>query len=305
MFRWPFRSQKQVESAASSAEITSNMQAEVCPAHVPSDRVIVLDYPISPEPRYGYGKPPHAELLRLIASNRASYKGTLESFLAFAECFARIEKSLNDPSSLEPRWCNEFLPTLDAITLYGLTVLRNPERYFEIGSGESTRFVRRAILDHTLRTRIISIDPAPRTEVDKLCDEAIRLPLEKVDLGIFSDLARNDMVFMDGSHRVFQNSDATVAFLEIVPRLKSGAIFGVHDVYLPWDYPPQWKTRYYSEQYLLAAYLLSNCGNLHILLPNFFISHDKELVEILAPIWNLEVLKTPFPHGEAFWIQSD
>ncbi len=30
----------------------------------------------------------------------------------------------------------------------------------------------------------------------------------------------------------------------------------VHDIFLPDDYPPEWADRYYSEQYLLAAWLL-------------------------------------------------
>jgi hypothetical protein len=27
----------------------------------------------------------------------------------------------------------------------------------------------------------------------------------------------------------------------------------LHDIFLPWDYPEEWRGRYYSEQYLLAA----------------------------------------------------
>ena len=36
----------------------------------------------------------------------------------------------------------------------------------EIGSGNSTKFARRAIRDHRLCTRITSIDPHPRAEID-------------------------------------------------------------------------------------------------------------------------------------------
>lgn len=50
----------------------------------------------------------------------------------------------------------------------------NPATYLEVGSGNSTRFARRAITVHGLRTRIVSIDPEPRAVVDELCDEVVR-----------------------------------------------------------------------------------------------------------------------------------
>ena len=65
-----------------------------------------------------------------------------------------------------PTWENGWFPALDAVTLYGLVATRNPRWYVEVGSGNSTRFVRRAIRDHGLRTRILSIDPGPRAEID-------------------------------------------------------------------------------------------------------------------------------------------
>ena len=54
------------------------------------------------------------------------------------------------------------------------------------------------------------------------------------------------------------NSDATTIFLDTIPRLRSGVLVEIHDVTLPYDYPTEWIDRYYSEQYLLAAYILAN-----------------------------------------------
>ena len=50
------------------------------------------------------------------------------------------------------------------------------------------------------------------------------------------------MVFFDGSHRTFMNSDATVFFLEVLPTLPAGTLVGIHDIYLPDDYPADWTT---------------------------------------------------------------
>ena len=53
-----------------------------------------------------------------------------------------------------------------------------------------------------------------------------------------------------------QKSDATVFFTEILPKLSGGTMVGLHDIFLPHDYPADWLGRYYSEQYLLASWLL-------------------------------------------------
>jgi hypothetical protein len=64
------------------------------------------------------------------------------------------------------------------LSTVGIVTKLNPKRYIEVGSGNSTKYVRRAISDHGLRTKIISIDPHPRAVIDTICDEVIRERLE-------------------------------------------------------------------------------------------------------------------------------
>src|SRR4029450_13895428 len=71
---------------------------------------------------------------------------------------------------------------------------RRPAQYFEIGSGHSTKFARHEIDAGGLTTTI-------------------------------------DVVLYDGSHRVFQNSDTTVFFLEVLPRLAPGVLVHIHDIF--------------------------------------------------------------------------
>jgi Methyltransferase domain len=181
--------------------------------------------------------------------------------------------------------------------------LNKPARYFEIGSGNSTKFVARAVKDNALRTQLVSVDPQPRTEIDELCDRVIRAPVEEIDLGLFDDLAAGDILYVDNSHRCFMNSDATVVFLEILPRLKPGVIVQLHDVTLPYDYPPQWADRFYSEQYLLACYLLARGERFEILLPAYFASHDGPLKRVLEPLWGRESMRGVETHGCSFWLR--
>ncbi len=268
---------------------------------------IFLDYPVEPVPRYGYGKPAHPELARILAGNDAQYANVLSQFLSLSEALLQIPLRV-PKASPQPCWINDWLDGLDTFALYGFVATRNPALYLEVGSGYSTKVVRRAIHDGNLRTKITSIDPSPRAEIDSLCDEVIRQPLEKSDLKVFDGLTAGDILFMDGSHRSFMNSDVTVLFLEILPRLKPGVLVHLHDIFLPLDYPPYWEYQYYphrywSEQYLLAASLLAGHSGYEIVLPNHYISTTERLAASLDGFWSNARL-AGVPHGgSSFWIQ--
>ncbi|MBD1869400.1 class I SAM-dependent methyltransferase [Cyanobacteria bacterium FACHB-471] len=267
---------------------------------------ITLDYPVNPQPRYGYGKPPHAKLHELIDKRRQSYKEVLNLFLKYESDLLKLPK-VPDPDNLkEPAWINSWIPGSDSTALYCLLRLCNPGQYFEIGSGNSTKFARRAITDGNLRTKIFSFDPQPRDEVNSICDSMVRKPIEDVDVSIFEQLEEGDFLFVDNSHRLFMNSDVAVVFLDILPRLKRGIFVEFHDVFLPFDYPPQWKDRHYSEQYMLAAYLLAEGKKFDVLLPNAFVGVDPELSNILLPLWKkLEIDASVARHGSSFWIRTN
>jgi hypothetical protein len=266
-------------------------------------RTILLDYPINSQPRYGWGKAAHPRLLELISQKRNCYRRYLHLFLNFKENFLQIPRLQTNTHATKPAWQNEMLPGLDSISLYGFLCLNNPHRYIEVGSGNSTKFARQAIGDCGLRTKIASIDPHPRVEIDSICDYVIRSPVEDLDLGIFEELEAGDILFVDNSHRVFMNSDATVIFMDVLPRLKAGVLVEFHDIYLPFDYPGEWGERYYSEQYLLAAYLLAEGKRFEIVLPNAFISTDEELSGILAPLWDSPAMEGVERYGGSFWIR--
>lgn len=267
------------------------------------NRLVFLDYPVNPKQRWSNSNP-HPELYRIINTNRPSYIDLLKSFLAFTENFVRIpERQATDSPPSEPAWINGWMPALDGVALYSLIAIKRPKYFLEVGSGTSTKFARKAIADRQLNTKIISIDPQPRVEIDRLCDQIIREPVEAVSLDVFDRLESGDILYVDNSHRVFMNSDATVIFLDVIPRLKPGVLVEIHDVMLPFDYPTAWIDRYYSEQYLLAAYLLARGHRFEILLPNAFISGDHELNKILTPLWQDARMKNVETHGVSFWIQ--
>lgn len=268
-------------------------------------RPIFIDHPIRPEPRFGYGRPEHPGIKALLEANRDHYAELLGAFAGHAPRLAAIPVH-GRTAGTTPYWDNGWLPPLDALALYGFIERMRPLRYVEIGSGNSTKFARYAIDENALGTRITSIDPAPRAHIDALCDEVIRTPLERTDLAVFSELGAGDIVFFDGSHRILMGSDVTVFFFEVLPRLRPGVLVHIHDVMLPADYPPDWRWRYYSEQYLLAAILLANPALFDIEWPSAFINGDTEFCARINRLWEkIEVTEEYRPASCWLRIKTD
>lgn len=266
-------------------------------------QTVHLDYKVDVKPRFP--KTGHPQLLSIIEANREEYAAHLTAFLDYKDQIQAIRTLSAEKDENQPAWNNGFLPGLDIVGIYGMIATKQPKKYIEIGSGNSTKVARKAIKDHGLSTEITSIDPYPRANIDHLSDKVIREPFENIqDIQfIVEELNENDILFIDNSHRVFPNSDAMICFLELLPQLKKGVIIHIHDIYLPYDYPQFMCDRFYNEQYMLAAFLLANPDKYHTILPNFFISEDKALSKTIAPIWAHEHLRGVEQHGGSYWLQ--
>lgn len=271
----------------------------------PKFQSVHLEYKVDPKPRYGHGKPAHPLLYEIINKNRNDYKELLEKFLKYKQNIQQINDSKIETDENKPIWNNGYLPGLDIIGIYGMLSEFRPTKYIEIGSGNSTKVARKAIKESNLKTEITSIDPFPRANIDHLADKIIRQPFEDIQDNKFivESLNENDILFMDNSHRCFPNSDVTICFLELLPYLKKGVIIHIHDIYLPYDYPQFMCDRFYNEQYMLASFILANAEKYKSILPNYFISEDKELSEIISSMWNHSNLLNVERHGGSFWLK--
>jgi hypothetical protein len=259
------------------------------------------DYSFVPERRYGDDKPAHPGIERILARGATDYERRFAEFTRFMPDFLGFSRDYDARAPLRPHWLNGFFPAMDGIALFGMIASGRPRTYCEIGSGNSTKFAAAAKQAHSPSTTIVSIDPVPRVDIGGLCDTVVRSPLQECPLGIFESLDSGDVVFLDGSHRILQNSDVSVFFLEILPRLRSGVLIHVHDVFWPVDYPSPWIRRMYSEQYLLGALLLFAEEKFDVLLPNTFISYSTLIPRLFAPLWNAPHLAGIEQHGVSFW----
>ena len=176
----------------------------------------------------------------------------------------RYSKRFDDfenPSQNDARYTfdNIYFTSPDTEVLYAMIRRTRPTKIIEVGSGNSTKIMRQAILDGRLATRLISIDPSPRTEISRLVDEFYRQPVETLENDdLFRSLTENDILFVDSSHEIKTGNDVVFLYLNVIPSLRPGVLIHIHDVFLPYDYPREWvleKRWGFSEQYLLQALL--------------------------------------------------
>jgi hypothetical protein len=270
-------------------------------------------YPVFPRPRWGHGTPSNPHIRQALQKRRSEYKETLRSLAAHNYLLQKIQVPYDPTHAQTPYWDNEWFQSFDAACLVCFLAQRNPTYYVEIGSGHSTAFAHHAINEAGLKTKITSVDPQPRSGIDSLCDKVIRCTLEDSDLSIFDNLEQGDIVFFDGSHRVFQNSDVTIFFLEVLPRLTPGVLVHIHDIFLPDDYPSSWANRLFSEQYLLGAMLLCQETPFKVVIPNYFVSTDEDFTnDILRIFGRPEGGVMPGAYyrgakkvlGSSFWVET-
>ena len=155
-------------------------------------------------------------------------------------------------------WNNGFYPPGDARILYAMLAPYRPARMIEMGVGNSTRIARKAILDFDLPTRIVSIDPSPRANIDEVTDQHIPLSITTVDTEIFTSMKPGEFLFLDGSHVCHVGTDVPHYMMNILPLIPAGVFVHIHDIFLPWEYPGSFRTRHFNEQHVLGSMLINS-----------------------------------------------
>jgi predicted O-methyltransferase YrrM len=170
---------------------------------------------------------------------------------------------------------NGYFDTPDAEALYLMIRRVAPARVIEVGCGNSTRITRQAVIDGGLATRITAIDPEPRIDIAGLPDQFVQAPVEAVPADLFAELAPGDVLFIDSSHMLRVGNDVAHLFCRILPALPAGVVVHVHDVFLPYEYPPRffWDCPSWGEQYILHAVLQG--GGWDVLWPGYHLQRDR------------------------------
>lgn len=184
-----------------------------------------------------------------------------------------------DSDDLSFNFANGNFESGDAEFLYQIVRFLKPQTIIEIGSGNSTKIVNKALKknysDNSIKCKHICIEPYEMRWLESLGVDVIRKPLQECDLKLFNCLNRNDLLFIDSSHIIRPQGDVLKEYLEIIPLLKSGVFVHVHDIFTPRDYLDEWireDVLFWNEQYLLEC-LLSNKGRYEVIAALNFLKH--------------------------------
>lgn len=193
---------------------------------------------------------------------------------------------------------NPFFSFGDGLILTAMLQHFRPAQVIEVGSGFSSA----AMLDtneHLLQgaVRFTFIDPF----MDRLrsllkpSDHAAcslrEQTVQELPPAFFQHLGAGDILFIDSSHVAKSGSDVSHLFFEILPRLNSGVIVHVHDIFWPFDYPERWILggRIWNEAHLLRAFLQHN-SDFEVLFFNSYMEQcQRPAVEAALP----DMLRAP------------
>ena len=189
-------------------------------------------------------------------------------------------------SARDPILGRGMFPAMDGIAAYAAVRKYKPRQVLEIGSGDSTYFLAKGIEDNEAG-RLTCIDPQPRRAISNLDINLERRLMTGKDIEIAETMEPNDILFIDSSHIMLPGMDVDIQFNRIFPRLNTGIVVHLHDIFLPDYYPPNWRVRNYSEQNSLIGWILS--GYFEVILPAQYVytRHRNNLVTSLGIIDNL------------------
>jgi len=117
---------------------------------------------------------------------------------------------------------------------------RKPRRLIEIGSGMSSIVFSAALKrnedDGVQLATYTVIDPYPSPRLSALPGNrptVIAQRVEVVDIDVFGQLERGDILFVDSGHVVRIGGDVNFLVLDVLPRLNPGVVVHFHDIGLP------------------------------------------------------------------------
>lgn len=202
---------------------------------------------------------------------------------------------------------NDMYSVGDAIILAGMIRTMKPNKIIEVGSGFSSA-VMLDTLDRTdnIDTSLTFIEPYP-DRLEKLLRphdrervKIIQNGVQEVEISIFSELDRGDILFLDTTHICKTGSDVNFELFEILPKLRSGVIVHFHDVFEGFEYPDDWiydQNRSWNEIYVLRSFLMYNNEFEIVYFNDAFYRRNQQLIAERCP----RMVNWP---GGGLWLQK-
>src|SRR5919109_373968 len=170
-----------------------------------------------------------SELVGLEMNVEAQLSLVRDIFPRYAEEYNKIPvEPTGDPR--EFHLGNGLFAGTDALSCYCMVRHFTPRQIIEIGSGFSTLLLMTAAAK-TAGAEILVVDPNPSRDLAQTLVGKVSLRRDRVedaDIGVFSQLGADDILFVDSSHVVRTGGDVTFLFLEVLPRLAPGVLIHFH-----------------------------------------------------------------------------
>lgn len=183
-----------------------------------------------------------------------------------------INEQMTYLDQVHSKYCDEYKPAVnlnrisqvDSFILYSIIREKKPKIMIEIGSGESTKVSLAALNvneSEGVHCKFYAIEPYPEKflkEIKKQNFNLIKSVLQDVDINM---LKSADLLFIDSSHVSKIGSDVNYEILEIIPKLKVGAVVHWHDIMIPTNYWKRWiddGNMFWNESYMVHAFMLFN-----------------------------------------------
>jgi hypothetical protein len=98
-------------------------------------------------------------------------------------------------------------------------------------------------------------------------------PLSPQDAELTMQLESGDILYIDSSHILQPGTDVDIELNLMFPSVQPGVFVHVHDIFLPWGYPPSWNTRNWNEVSGIIPWVAS--GAFEIVLPSYFVAQTR------------------------------
>ena len=193
----------------------------------------------------------------------------------------------------------------DGIILYSFIRHFNPKRIIEVGSGYSSALVLDT-LDQLNRPNVSVTCIEPFDDLllsiisykDKRKLTIIKKNFQETSLSLFSQLIKDDILFIDSTHVVKTGSDVNYLILNVLPSLNNGVIIHFHDIFFPFEYPKNWvfDGRSWNEAYFLRAFLMYNNSYEILCFADMIHKYNKESFSEMPYCYK--------NHGGSFWIRK-
>lgn len=241
-----------------------------------------------------------------IDFNQEKQYETLQKMMTYYDkvfTWNRIEDEKDSPYRFKRG--NESISDADALGLFCMLNVVKPKRLIEVGSGHSSAItldVNEYFFDNKISLHFIEPYADRFKSILKESDnvDLQEVGLQDIELPYFDQLGAGDILFIDSTHVSKAGSDVNYLFFEILPRLKSGVIIHLHDIFYPFEYPHEWIKRgtVWNELYLLRAFLQYNADFEIIYFQNMMEKFHREEIEAKWPIENSGI------HGGSFWMRK-